>query len=43
MKKVKKLTKKIEKKNQSKSKKIENNLDKLKFKFNNPNRLNTYW
>lgn len=43
MKKVKKLTKKIEKKNQSKSKKIENNLDKLKFKFNDPNRLNIYW
>jgi hypothetical protein len=43
MKKLKNLTKKIEKKNLTKSKKIENNLDKLKFKFNDPNRLNTYW
>jgi hypothetical protein len=43
MKKLKNLTKKIEKKNIIKSKKIENNFDKLKFKFNDPNRLNIYW
>lgn len=43
MKKLTKLTKKIEKKNKIKSKKIEGNLNKLKFKFNDPNRLNIYW
>jgi hypothetical protein len=43
MKKMKKLSEKIQKKNQSIQKKLNKNSSNLKFKLSDPNRLNIYW